>query len=131
MSGDNTEWQHSRMGLHLSVFCHLVFRQHWSTLGPAIRIYVDDLRQVRNDIAHISETELTDADFQAYVGRVLSAFSSLGLPINDIEDIKNQTSFPTEEVENLKKQVRDLQTELDQTKNTLQKTEEALISAKE
>ena len=102
-----------------------------TTLGPATRGYVDDIRQVRNDIAHISEAELSDADFQAYVGRVLNAFSSLGLPINDIEDIKNQTSFPTEEVENLKKQVRDFQTELAQTKNTLQKTEDVLISAKE
>ena len=112
-------------------FAILYSRSIGTTLGPAIQCYVDDIRLVRNDIAHISGAELTDADFKAYVGRVSTAFTSLGLAINDIEDIKNQTNFPTEEVENLKKQVRDLQTELAQTKHTLQKTEDDLISAKE
>ena len=42
--------------------------------------------------------------------------TSLGLPINEIEEVKNQTSFPTEEVENLKKQVRDLKAQLDHAK---------------
>ena len=67
---------------------------------------------MRNDIAHISEAKLTDAEFQNYVARVLHAFTSLGLPINEIEDVKNQTSFLTEEVQNLKTKVGDLQTEL-------------------
>ena len=70
-----------------------------TTLSPAVRNDVDNLRQVWNDIAHISEAELTDTEFQNYMGRVLNAFTSLGLPINEIEDIKNQKSFPTVEVE--------------------------------
>ena len=109
-----------------------------TTLSPAVSKDVDDLRQVRNVIAHISEAELKDTEFQNYVGNVIAAFTSLGLPINEIEDVKNQTSFPTKEVENLKKQVRDLKTELDQTKsdldatkNTLQSTEADLLSAKD
>ena len=109
-----------------------------STLAPAVRAAVDDLRQVRNDVAHTTETKLTDVEYQNYATRVLNAFTSLGLPINEIEDIKNQTSFPTEEVKNLKKQVRDLKTELDQTKsdfketkNTLQRNEAELKTAKE
>ena len=109
-----------------------------STLSPAVNKDVDDIRQVRNAIAHIIEAKLSDADFQTNIGRVINAFTSLGLPTNDIKDIKNQTSFPTEEVENFKKQVLDLQTELDQTKsvleetkNTLQSTEADLAFAKE
>ena len=109
-----------------------------STLGTGPRKKVDDLRQVRNDIAHISKAEFTDTDFQTYVGRVISTFSSLGLPIKDIEDIKNQTTFPTQEVEKLKKQARDAQAELvqtkfdlQQTKSSLQSTEANLVSAKQ
>ena len=86
---------------------------------------------MRNEIAHITEAKLTDADFQTSVDRVVNAFSSLGLSLTEIQEIKNQTTFPTKEVENIKNQARDLQAELDQTKSTLQSTEAALISTKE
>ena len=56
-----------------------------STLSPAVRKEVDDLRQVRNDIAHLNEVELTDAEFHNYVARVLAALNSLKLPINEVE----------------------------------------------
>ncbi|KAM7445597.1 hypothetical protein ABFA07_005863 [Porites harrisoni] len=102
-----------------------------STLSPTVRKLVDDIRQVRNAIAHITEARLTDADFQTFVDRVLKDFTSLGLSITEIQEIKNQTTFPTNEVEKIKKQVRDLQAELDQTKSTLQSTEAALVSTKE
>ena len=102
-----------------------------TTLSPATRKEVDDIRQVRNEIAHITEAKLSDADFQNFVDRVLNAFTSLGLAITEIQEIKNQTTFPTKEVENIKNQARDLQTELDQTKSTLQSTKAALVSTKE
>ena len=102
-----------------------------TTLSPAVRKEVDDIRQVRNAIAHITEAKLTDADFQTFVDRVMNAFTSLGLAVTEIQEIKNQTTFPTKEVEKFRKQVRDLQTELDQTKSTLQSTEAALVSTKE
>ncbi|XP_078345581.1 uncharacterized protein LOC144631078 isoform X2 [Oculina patagonica] len=109
-----------------------------STLSPTVMKNVDDLRQVRNDIAHITEDTLTDAQFQSYAGRVLTAFTSLGLPINEVEEVKNQTGFPTAEVEDLKKEIGDLKTELDQTKselettkNELQSTQDDLSAAKE
>ena len=103
-----------------------------TTLSPAVRKEVDDIRQVRNEIAHITEAKLTDADFQTSVNRVLNAFAALGLAVTEIQEIKNQTAtFPTKEVEKIGKQVRDLQAELDQTKSTLQTTEAALVSTKE
>ena len=86
-----------------------------STLSPAVRREVDDLRQFRNDLAHTLEAELTDADFQCYVARVMNAFTSLGLPVNKIEDIKNQTDFPTAELSALKVQADNLNADV-QTK---------------
>ena len=85
------------------------------TLSSAVRKEVDDLRHFRNQIAHTFEAELTDADFQSYVGRVLNAFTSLGLPVNKINDIKNQTDFPTVDSNALKVQADNLNADL-QTK---------------
>ena len=123
--GNTTEWDCSCL-----FFAILFSDSIGTTLSAAIRKDVDDLRQVRNEIAHICEAELTNADFQNYMARVLHSFNSLGLPINDIEDVRNQKSFPTAEVENLKKQVDDLKTELDQTKFDLEATRNTLQSAK-
>ena len=91
-----------------------------TTLSAAIKTKVDDLRQIRNDIAHISEAKLTDAEFTGYVGRVLLAFNSMSLPISDIEAVKNQTNFPIAEVTKFKAQVANLQSELKEVKSDLQ-----------
>ena len=93
-----------------------------SILAPAVRTAVDDLRQVRNGIAHTTKAELSDPEFIKDVGTVINAFNSLGLPVKVIEDVKNQKSFPTDEVENFKKKVRDLQTEVDTAKYDLNQT---------
>ena len=76
---------------------------------------------------------MTDADFQTSVNRVLNVFTSLYLAITEIQEIKNQTTFRTMEVENIKMQARDLQVELDQTKSTvtLESAKAALVSTKE
>ena len=125
-NGDTAEWDCTCL-----FFAILYSDSIGNTLSPAVRKEVDDIRQVRNEIAHITEAKLTDADFQTSVDRLLNAFTSLGLAITEIQEIKNQTTFPTKEVEKIKKQVRDLQVELDQTKSTLQSTEAALVSVKE
>ena len=122
-NGDTAEWDCTCL-----FFAILYSDSIGKTLSPAVRKEVDDIRQVRNEIAHITEAKLTDADFQTSVDRVLNAFTSLGLAITEIQEIKNQKTFPTKEVEKIRKQVRDLQAELDQTKSTLQSTEAALVS---
>ena len=122
-NGNTTEWDCTCL-----FFAILYSDTVGNTLSPAVCKEVDDIRQVRNEIAHITEAKLTDADFQTSVDRVLNAFTSLGLAITEIQEIKNQTTFPTKEVEKIRKQVRDLQAELDQTKSTLQSTEAALVS---
>ena len=119
--GNTTEWDCTSL-----FFAILYSDTIGTTLSAAVNKDVDDLRQVRNDIAHISEAKLTDADFQNHVGRVINAFISLGLPVNDIEDVKHQTSFPTEELKKMRKEVRDLKSDLDQTKSNLDKTKSDL-----
>ena len=132
-SGNTAEWDSSCL-----FFAILYSDSVGNTLSPAVQKEVDDIRQVRNEIAHITEAKLTDTNFKNSVDRVLNAFTSLGLAITEIQEIKNQKTFPTKEVEIFKKQARDLQDELDQTKcdlkeakSALQSTEADLVSAKE
>ena len=97
-----------------------------TTLSAKVRKEADNLRQVRNDIAHISEAKLTNAEFMGYVRRVLLAFNSLSLPISDIEAVKNQTSFPTAEVSNLMVQVANLESELKEVRSDLQVAQDTI-----
>ena len=58
-NGNTAEWDCS------CLFFAIVFSDSiGTTLSAVIRKEIDDLRQVRNDIAHISETRLTDAEFR-------------------------------------------------------------------
>ena len=132
-SGNTAEWDSSCL-----FFAILYSDSVGTTLSPAVQKELDDIRLVRNEIAHITEAKMTDADFQTSVDRVLNTFTSLGLATTEIQEIKNQKTFPTKEAENFKKQARDLQDELDQTKcdlketkGALQSTEADLVSAKE
>ena len=93
-----------------------------STLSPAVRKEVDDLRQVRNDIAHLNEVELTDVEFHNYVARVSAAFNSRRLSINEVDDIQKQTDFPTAEVNSLKMQADNIKAELKTKKRRKQKS---------
>ena len=122
-NGDTAEWDCTSL-----FFAILYSDSIGTTLSPAVYNDVDDIRQVRNEIAHITEAKVTDTDLQTSVDRVLNAFTSLGLPITEIQEIKKQTTFPTEELEKIKKQARNLQAELDQTKSDLQEKESRLQS---
>lgn len=79
-----------------------------STVAPAVRKAFDDIRQVRKGIAHMTKAELSDAEINKDVETVINALNSLGLSVKNVQDVKNQTSFPTDEVENFKKKVHDL-----------------------
>ena len=139
--GNTEEWDCSCL-----FFAILFSDSIGTTLSATIKKEVDDLRQIRNDIAHKNEAELTDAEFQSYVARVIAAFTSLKLSTDEVEDVKNQSSFPTAEVNRLKKQadglkadlkakdeeVNNLNSDLQLTQNTLQtKQKEVEILAQE
>ena len=118
-SGNTAEWDCSCL-----VFAILNSDCIGSTISPAVRKEVDDLRQVRNYIAHLNEAEITDTEFQNYVARVLAAFNALKLPIKEVNDVKNQTNFPTAEVKSLKMQADKLKADLQLTQETLQSKQE-------
>ena len=105
--GNTAEWDCSCL-----FFAILSSDSIGTTLGATIRKEVDDLRQVRNDIAHINEDELTDVEFQSCVARVIAAFTSLKLSTDEVEDVKNQTSYLAAEVNSLKKQADRLKADL-------------------
>ena len=122
-SGNTADWDSSSL-----FFAILYSDSVGASLSPAVQKEVDDIRLVRNEIAHITEAKLTATDFQTSVDIVLNAFTSLGLALTEIHEIKNKKTFPKKEVENFKKQARDLQLELDQTKCVLKETKSALQS---
>jgi len=117
--GNTAEWDCSCL-----LFAILFSDSIGTTLSSTIRKEVDDLRQFRNDIAHITEVVLTDAEFQNYVARVIAAFKSLKLSADEIEDVKNQSSFPTAEVNSLKIQANKLKADLKAKDEELQNKQE-------
>lgn len=125
-NGNTAEWDCSCL-----FFAILVSDGIGTTLSPAIRDDVDDLRKVRNDIAHIYEAKLTDAEFQSYIGRMVHSFTSLGLPVKDIEDVRKQTSFPTAELQSLESLVDSLKRDLKRKGDDLQKTQTKLQNKEE
>ena len=94
-----------------------------SCLSPAVFNDVDVLRQVRNGVAHFSDDKLTEVHYQNYVKKVKAAFISLKLPIGDIEEVENQTSFPTAEVNNLQAELLKAKSDLQEVQNTVQRKE--------
>ena len=125
-NGNTAEWNCSCL-----FFAILFSDSIGTTLSPAIKNNVDDLRQVRNEIAHSSDVKLTDAEFQGYMGRIMHSFTSLGLPVKDIEDVRKQTSFPTAELQRLKSLVDSLKRERKRKEDDLQKAKTKLQSKEE
>ena len=122
-NGNTAEWD-----LSCLLFSILYSDSIGTTLAPAVRKDVDDIRQVRNEIAHITYAKMTDDEFHTSIDRVLNAFLSLGLDATEIQEIKNQTVFPMKEVESLKKQACDLQAELGQTISDLRETKSTQVT---
>ena len=98
-------------------------------LSKTVKTSVDVLRKFRNEeFAHMPRGFLTDADFQTAITQVRGAFQSLGLSSStkQIDDLKNQTSFPTEELRLIMKKVDDLEEELRQEKQQRKVLEDQL-----
>ena len=122
-NGDTAEWD-----LSCLLFAILYSDSIGTTLAPAVRKDVDDIRQVRNEIARLNHAKMTDDEFHTSIDRVLNAFLSLGLGTTEIQEIKNRTIFPKKEVESLQKQARDLQAELGQTISDLRETKSTQVT---
>ena len=92
------------------------------SLNATVRKHVDDLRNFRNqEFAHMAQGSLYQTDFQRAISKVEVAFRALGLPTGEIQDIKNQTTFATEELQKILKKVDNLKKEVQVLEDQLQK----------
>ena len=82
-------------------------------LRPTIATNVDDLRGFRNGVfAHLAQARISESEFQANVQQVLDAFKALNLDTNELQNISNQGSFPTGEIQKLQEQISVLEEEI-------------------
>ena len=107
-NGDRSEWD-CTMLFYAILFSDCI----GPTLNPVVQSSVDDLRRFRNEeFAHMSQGQLSDGDFQNAMSKVHAAFQGLGLSIVQIQDVTNQTTFPTKELKDILNKVEDLKKEL-------------------
>ncbi|CAH3046456.1 unnamed protein product, partial [Porites evermanni] len=71
--------------------------------------------------AHMAQGSLSLRDFQRAISKVEVAFRALGLPTGEIQDIKNQKTFATEELQKILKKVDNLKKEVQVLEDQLQK----------
>ncbi|KAM7443072.1 hypothetical protein ABFA07_008157 [Porites harrisoni] len=96
-------------------------------LSSTVRKTVDNLRKFRNEeFAHIPQGSLPEMDFQNAIGKVHVAFHALGLSTVKIDEIKNQKTFPTDELHKILKEVDDVKQELQEKENQRQVLEDQL-----
>ena len=83
-------------------------------LSPTVASNINDLRVFRNGFsAHLSQPiNVLDTDFQANVQLVSNAFTALNLDTKELQNISNQGSFPTGELQELQEQIRVLEEEI-------------------
>ena len=119
INGDREEWDCTML------FYAILFSDCIGLgLNPVVKSNVDDLRQFRNEeFAHMPKGHLSDPDFQIAIGKVHAAFQGLGLSTCQIQDIKYQRSFPTEELRSVLEKVNNLRQELQEKDEKLQKKE--------
>ncbi|XP_028403170.1 uncharacterized protein LOC114525910 [Dendronephthya gigantea] len=93
--GDTNDWDCSVL-FDAILFSNSIGKK---SLNPTVKTEVDNLRALRNEIKHISEGKLADADFKTMITRVENAFQSLGLTIRKIIQMKtNRSSFKSFQV---------------------------------
>ena len=92
-----------------------------NSVNAVVKSNVDDLRKFRNEeFAHIPRGGLSDPKFHNVITRVDVAFQALSLSTLGIKDIRNQVSFPTEELTKILKKVDDLHQELQEKEEEIQ-----------
>ena len=107
-NGDRTEWD-CTMLFYAILYSDCVGHG----INATVRTNVDNLRKFRNEaFAHSLLDNLSDKDFHKTISNVCGAFQVLGLDTVKIQDIKNQTTFPTEELRDVLKQVDNLKQQL-------------------
>ena len=108
IKGNRAEWD-STMLFYAILYSDCIY-----SLNAVVRKNVDDLRKFRNEeFAHMPQGQLSELDFKIAIGKVFAAFQALGLSTVEIQEIKNQKTFLTEEVRDLLDKVKALKKDLD------------------
>ena len=94
-------------------------------VGPGIsaivRKNVDHLRNFRNqEFAQTRQGSLSEIDFQNAVSKVEVAFQGLSLPTVKIQDLKYQKTFQTKDLTKVRKEVDDLNQEVQQLRKLIE-----------
>ena len=90
-------------------------------LSSTVRENVDALRSFRNEeLTVIPHESLSDIDFQNAFDKVYERFQALGLPTLKIQEIQNQKTFPTGELEKILKEIGSVKQELQAKENQLE-----------
>ena len=126
-NGDRSEWD-CTMLFYAILFSDCI----GPALNPVVQSNVDDLRRFRNvEFAHMSRGQLSDRDFQSAMGIVHNAFQGLSLSTVQIQDVANQTTFPTEELRDILNKVEDLKKELQEKEKQQQGLKDQLTENEE
>ena len=91
--GNRAEWDFAML------FYAILYSDCIHSLNPVVRTNVDDLRKFRNEeFAHMPQGRLSELNFKYAIGKVVAAFQALGLSTEEIQQITNQKTFPSEEL---------------------------------
>ena len=115
INGNRAEWD-STMLFYAILFSDCI----GAGLNAVVRSNVDDLREFRNQaFAHVPRDHMSEPKFQSEIAKVQVAFQALGLSTIKIQEIRNQTCFPTsylnkvlKEFDRLKQKVKVLEDQL-------------------
>ena len=119
--GNRAEWDCTML------FYAILFSDCIHSLSTVVKSNVDKLRLFRNEeFAHIARGHLSDVEFQNAISKLENAFLALGLSTVEIQDVKTQTCFPTEELGHVLKKVDDLKQEVQEKDKNLQEKEKAI-----
>ncbi|KXJ06108.1 hypothetical protein AC249_AIPGENE4635 [Exaiptasia diaphana] len=86
------------------------------SVGPKLTTVVsksvDEIREIRNELAHNKTGTMSDAELQTSVQKIKTEFSSLKLDITSIEKIEKQKCFPTEHLTTIQEELQHTRDEL-------------------
>ena len=115
-NGNRVEWDCTML------FYSILFSDCVGTgLNALVRKNVNDLRKFRNEaFAHMPQGSLSEIDFQNAISKVDVAFQALSLPTVKIQNLKYHKTFPTKEVDNLKQEVQEKESQRQVLEDQLQ-----------
>ena len=117
VNGNRADWD-CTMLFYAILFSDCVGQRHLDS-GVKSRVY--DLKNFRNKVfAHSPRAQMSKGKFQNAIAKVQRAFQYLGLSTVNIQEIRNQSNFPTSHLKKVLKEVDRLKQEVKVLKDQLQ-----------